>query len=255
MEYFVLMIDLKNSRELSEKLRIESQKKLLYSIEKCNKFFKEIKLKLVFSSGDSIQGLFVNFESALLSFDLIKSYMYPFEIRSCIAQGSIHEKLLNGLNDSNYVDGEVYHKAIAGLELTKAKEFELYIDVKNKLYNSIANQLLRNNDYLYSRMKPKQKEVYNIFTLVYPLNNKIFNGDINDIIKNNVKEYKKINKIKPMNFEIESKFDTKVNSYVAEILNVQTENIRQIVKAGNFNLIRQNMCMILDLHIEISNEE
>lgn len=82
-KYVALIADLKDSRELTEKARIECQEKLYTIINKLNLILNNsLFKKLVFSAGDSIQGLFYNLKDAIYCYYLIKNFLYPYEIRS-----------------------------------------------------------------------------------------------------------------------------------------------------------------------------
>ena len=170
-KYVALIADLKDSRELTEKARIECQEKLYTIINKLNLILNNsLFKKLVFSAGDSIQGLFYNLKDAIYCYYLIKNFLYPYEIRSGIGLGSIYNLTPNfeNENDSNYMDGDAYHQADFALEISKAEDLSLIIKSDNLKNDVLLNQLFHSIAVLEKKQTKNQREINIMINILAP---------------------------------------------------------------------------------------
>lgn len=270
-KYVALIADLKDSRELTEKARIECQEKLYTIINKLNLILNNsLFKKLVFSAGDSIQGLFYNLKDAIYCYYLIKNFLYPYEIRSGIGLGSIYNLTpnLENENDSNYIDGDAYHQADFALEISKAEDLSLIIKSDNLKNDVLLNQLFHSIAVLEKKQTKKQREINIMINILAPALFESFlqedkYNEYRDLIKlllqKNISSYKitsesidNINFLDLTNkgFGLDNVFNEKriflkepinpsVHLQISEILGITRESVRQTVKSGLMNEIRR----------------
>ncbi|MCL2522763.1 MAG: SatD family protein [Erysipelotrichales bacterium] len=263
--FAALLIDIKNSRELSESERMQCQDQISLAIEIVNSLLTlKLEKKLVFSSGDSIQGLFLDTSEALKCFFILKNLLYPFEIRGSVGYGKINDVNPNNkeyIDNVNFLDGEAFHRAAEGLDIGKKSNYNIIISSEDQSNNLIVNQMLQTIYILENMQTKKQKEIQFFFRSIFPYldsscNIESYLQKITPLISKytTIKDYEKnmdifINLIK----NILPYFDTiackktfskdpflkSMNEYVAALLEVSRENIRQIVAKGKFNEIRK----------------
>ena len=270
-KYVALIADLKDSRELTEKARIECQEKLYTIINKLNLILNNsLFKKLVFSAGDSIQGLFYNLKDAIYCYYLIKNFLYPYEIRSGIGLGSIYNLTpnLENENDSNYMDGDAYHQADFALEISKAEDLSLIIKSDNLKNDVLLNQLFHSIAVLEKKQTKKQREINIMINILAPALFESFlqedkYNEYRDLIKlllqKNISSYKitsesidNINFLDLTNkgFGLDNVFNEKriflkepinpsVHLQISEILGITRESVRQTVESGLMNEIRR----------------
>ncbi len=270
-KYVALIADLKDSRELTEKARIECQEKLYTIINKLNLILNNsLFKKLVFSAGDSIQGLFYNLKDAIYCYYLIKNFLYPYEIRSGIGLGSIYNLTpnLENENDSNYMDGDAYHQADFALEISKAEDLSLIIKSDNLKNDVLLNQVFHSIAVLEKKQTKKQREINIMINILAPALFESFlqedkYNEYRDLIKlllqKNISSYKitsesidNINFLDLTNkgFGLDNVFNEKriflkepinpsVHLQISEILGITRESVRQTVESGLMNEIRR----------------
>jgi hypothetical protein len=275
-KYAAFILDIKNSKSMDEEVRGNCQKKLLKIVEFINNiFFIGLEEKIVFAAGDSVQGLFNNANNAVLSYHLVKHLFYPYEIRCGIGFGTINEiiktikeedKHLN----SNFVDGNSYHLAINAINTAKEKNYNILIFSDNYKNDIVINQILHTCMTLELLQTPYQKDVFNMFNLLFPISygNKQINSFYYDFVikflKSNLQRYKIIkdkfyyddlylrisqylskNQIDDektfikQGIFIDTLIPPSLNEYSAQLLGVTRQNIEQKVEKGNFNEIRK----------------
>ena len=275
-KYAAIILDIKNSKNMSEDVRAECQKKLLKITEFINNiFFSSLEEKVVFTGGDSVQGLFDNVKNAVGCYYLAKFLLYPFELRCGIGFGTINEFIRNiketdkHLN-SNFVDGNSYHLATNAINTAKEKNYNILIFTNNPQNDIIINQVLHTSMTLELLQTPYQKDIFCMFNLLFPITygdkqiNSFYYDFIIKILKSNLKKYKiikekfyyddlylRISQYLAKNQTDEEKvlnnqrifYDTLIpaalNEYVAQMLGVTRQNIEQKVEKGNFNEVRK----------------
>ena len=275
-KYAAIILDIKNSKNMSEDVRAECQKKLLKITEFINNiFFSSLEEKVVFTGGDSVQGLFDNVKNAVGCYYLAKFLLYPFELRCGIGFGTINEFIRNiketdkHLN-SNFVDGNSYHLATNAINTAKEKNYNILIFTNNPQNDIIINQVLHTSMTLELLQTPYQKDIFCMFNLLFPITygdkqiNSFYYDFIIKILKSNLKKYKiikekfyyddlylRISQYLAKNQTSDEKvlinqrvfYDTLIpaslNEYVAQMLGVTRQNIEQKVEKGNFNEVRK----------------
>ena len=275
-KYAAIILDIKNSKNMSEDVRAECQKKLLKITEFINNiFFSSLEEKVVFTGGDSVQGLFDNVKNAVGCYYLAKFLLYPFELRCGIGFGTINEFIRNIKEtdkylNSNFVDGNSYHLATNAINTAKEKNYNILIFTNNPQNDIIINQVLHTSMTLELLQTPYQKDIFCMFNLLFPITygdkqiNSFYYDFIIKILKSNLKKYKiikekfyyddlylRISQYLAKNQTDDEKvlinqrifYDTLIpaalNEYVAQMLGVTRQNIEQKVEKGNFNEVRK----------------
>jgi hypothetical protein len=261
--YAALIIDIKNSRELKETLRVDCQEKLIKIIEDWNYLNKKMMMqKLVFSAGDSVQGLFNNLSEALECYFFVKNLLYPYQIRCGIGYGTIYNMFSNleEINNSNYIDGESYHRAAESLELCRKNDYEIIINSSIIEADLIVNQILHTVGMLEINQSSKQKDIFNIINIldpivsVLPLFKEEGKLDLNKYLNKNIKHYNIVNLSLVDNIDssrfilrdfnqkpifIKDPIDPSIHHYVSKLLAISRESVRQTVERGQMNEIRR----------------
>lgn len=275
-KYAAIILDIKNSKNMSEDVRAECQKKLLKITEFINNiFFSSLEEKVVFTGGDSVQGLFNNAKNAVGCYYLAKFLLYPFKLRCGIGFGTINEFIKNlkekdkHLN-SNFVDGDSYHLATNAINIAKEKNYNILIFSGNPQNDIVINQVLHTSMTLELMQTPYQKDIFCMFSLLFPITygdkqiNSFYYDFIIKTLKSNLQKYKIIkekfyyddlylrisqylakNQIDDEKVLINHRvfYDTLIpaalNEYVAQMLGVTRQNIEQKVEKGNFNEVRK----------------
>lgn len=113
-KYIVLTGDLKSSRKIKERAKIQENFKNVLKI--VNKKFKEIIVaKFLIIGGDSFQGMLSSpYPIFDMYYELFENIGYPFYLG--IGIGSISTKLSKNVGE---MDGEAFHRAIEALEKAK----------------------------------------------------------------------------------------------------------------------------------------
>jgi hypothetical protein len=258
MLYSALIVDIKNSRKLAKDDRHDYQIKMHGALDFLNKLFdKEIKYKVVFSLGDSVQGMFYTASAAYLYFLYLETLVYPLSIRGGIGIGDISIDIKEF--DSNMQDGPAYYHAREALEICHERRLDLIVfGTKNDLY---INEMLKVISLLRNGSK-KRKDIANLVNLIYPygierINRNEYSLLISNYILSNIKNYDRINS-RNIDFKIEYDFKddheiilptvsipTSLSQTISEILGTSRENIRQMIESGEMNQIR-NLIIIID---------
>ncbi|HHU55956.1 MAG TPA: hypothetical protein GXZ48_04625 [Acholeplasmataceae bacterium] len=258
--YCAMMVDIKDSQKLKQDKRIKIQKKLIDVIALLNKtFVNQLKYKLVFNSGDSVQGLFYKPFDALKYYFSLKDLLYPYEVRLGLGVGSIVIDFEN--YDSNMQDGPAYHNALSALKLAKKENVDAIIETKTKL-DYYVNELLYILFILENSQSNNQKDVNNLINLLLPVGYKIPFTDLQKYLLTNISQYDKIEISNLDEYDlIDKKSKFSKNIYmpslalkISKLLGTSRENIRQIIKNGKINEIRKLRELILKFLEEKENE-
>jgi hypothetical protein len=170
-KYCVLMIDIVNSRGLIEERRFEVQRKLDKIAEIVNFLYKKNIVKpLHFSGGDSMQGVFTKISTAYEAYLLIKSGIFPYQIRAGIGEGKINQFMFNFErfedSDSNVFDGSAYHLSKEAVETSRVKKNNITIKTNHK-YDCIINTFIE--DGALTRMTEARMTIYSLINLIEPI--------------------------------------------------------------------------------------
>lgn len=287
-KYAAIILDVKDSRNMSEDVRAECQKKLLKINEFINNIFSSsLEEKVVFTGGDSVQGLFDNVKNAVGCYYLVKFLLYPYELRCGIGYGTINEYIKNIKEtdkhlDSNFVDGNSYHLATQAINTAKEKDYNILIFTDAQKNDIITNQVLHTSRTLEMMQTPYQKDIFCIFNLLFPVTygdkqiNSFYYDFIFKSLKNNLKKYKIIqekfyyddlylrisqhlaknrtddeNDLSEQRVFSDTLLPAALNEYVAQMLGVTRQNIEQKVEKGNFNEIRKLDILAMMLSLKL----
>lgn len=292
VSYATLICDIKRSQEMNDKKRAECQDKLYLIVDMMNKIYDDsLEQKLVFSAGDSIQGLFKECSSAFGCYLFIKYLFYPYEIRCGIGYGSINQFISqNKVNDfgSNFIDGESYHFARNAIDNAKKLDCDILIKTNKMFLDISVNQLMKNANLMERDLTEKQLDIFDAYNLISPINiyYNLYSDNYFDkvfkFLNNNIRTYKTPNDNYIINYlDLKTKmekylhkklyindiidenglilkdaiFDKDLSLFVGNLFNVSRENIRQISKSGKFDEIRKNHLAVYILFEKYFNHE
>jgi hypothetical protein len=242
MKCVAIIIDIKDSRNKSDFARLEIQNRLEKSRIFINKYYPQNKIisGLVFSSGDSIQGLVSDLQTAIEIFNWISSIMSEAELWCGIAMGDVNDILLDiWRGDSNYLDGTVYHKAIDAINYSKKKRQKITIitDEENQINDFLISLLLNNIFNIEKNKKNNILNLINILTPIPPYSLECFNDYVELVgicIQEKISIYHN-NKYKNLPINIDSKETPSINQistilfkYKYDIFNEQLINEKNI---------------------------
>jgi len=247
-----MMVDIKNSHQLSIEDRKNYQLKINDAITILNnKFASNLKYKMVFSSGDSIQGLFYNLLDAVIYYYLLIDLCYPIEVRCGIGGGELSLDLSNF--DSNMQDGPAYHNALKAITKCKDEDVKMIIWLDKK-EDYFLNEMFYLS-YLYEiRLSDKQADLNNLINLLIPINTKLEEDYFQKYILTNIKHYDKIkvDELDLTNIHMKDELafqknilPTNVSKIASDILGTSRENIRQMIINGDLNQIRKLRLLII----------
>ena len=175
---FALLADIKASRNTSDDVRFDMQRKLRLIIDSLNSLFRHEMLSTIeFSSGDSIQGLFKNPSSSLRYYLLLNTLFYPYELRAGIGVGEINSMIYEDSKqsdndiDSNYLDGTAYHRAKHALDTAKIYDTRVIIASNDIDYDNVINNMLIEATNYRERMSPSQKRLLVLCEFLNPILN------------------------------------------------------------------------------------
>jgi SatD family (SatD) len=243
MRYAAMIIDMINSRKLEHNRRIQAQKNLKKYSEFLNKIFSEsMKYKVVFSSGDSVQGLFYHPIHALHYFQFLKHLMEPIKLRSGIGIGELTVDL-EGM-DSNMQDGPAYYYAQEVIE--ELKENGGYVKINsNSSHDQYINAYLQILELLENDLTEKRKAVGILMDLLFPVkeirdDEGIYQELLEDVF-NHHELIKDLVVIDTQTFlrEIGVHHTTKsLPTYLSLLTNTTRQNNEQLIKKGKLNEIK-----------------
>jgi hypothetical protein len=254
VQYAAMIIDIKNSRQLDRKNRIQAQKDLKFYIDNLNEVYSStLKYSVVFSSGDSVQGLFFHPKDALSYYHILKVLMNPILIRCGIGIGELTIDL-EGM-DSNSQDGPAYYRAQEAVEILKANQGNVLIH-SNTSHDLFINGYLHTIEIIEQDLTSKRKLIAQFIHLFYPIqDSKILHPNYqqlchayiqHDSLENHfaLTSVDEIIKLRP-NLE-ESDLQLKQNHYLlkpvptflSSLLGTTRQNNEQMIKKGKLNEIR-----------------
>ena len=175
---FAFLADIRASRNASDDIRFDMQRKLRSIIDVLNYVFRfEMLSTIEFSSGDSIQGLFNNESAPLRCSLLLNTLFYPYEVRVGIGIGEINSMIYEDGKqykddiDSNYLDGTVYHRARRALDTAKIYNTRVVVASDNLEWDSVINNMLIEATNYRERMSPSQKRLMVLCEFLNPILN------------------------------------------------------------------------------------
>ena len=272
-KYSTLIVDITDSKSLSEEKRYTVQDKLSKITNLINNVYKEnIIISLSFTGGDSVQGTFKTIKTAYKVYSLIKDLIFPYEIKAGIGYGKLNEKILKDFSkdDSNKHDGVSYHLAKEAIDFAKKTNKQLIIKTKSET-DKILNILINDQD-LYSLTKQRQA-IYALINIFSPFDKEVYEytktniesivpiiKEISNYYRNNSKDinilltFQETLQITFKFFSLNNNFnlynkdfdllnDTTIYKQTREILqeltNTSKQNINKIINNANMDLLRK----------------
>jgi len=166
MANVALIADIKESRNMRVPERIDVQQKLSEIVGFANDVYgKGMRYKLDFSSGDSVQGLFMHPSSAFYCCEIIRSAIFPYDIRCGIGAGDLIDM---PYESSNMMDGSSYHNARSMLTYSKDNGFEMLFK-SDSAGDGLVNQYLAAAQAFMSKQSRKQRMIGHLVSLLNPL--------------------------------------------------------------------------------------
>lgn len=160
MKYSVLMIDIVNSKKLSNVDREDIQIFIKKSLNVLNEIFKpSLVFDVVFSAGDEVQGLFKNPVAPFLYFRLLRMIIDPVKIRCGIGIGDWEVKIKDGMSTEQ--DGSAYHLAREAIEVAHKKS-EINIIFKSNTKNDYYINSLISATYEFAQKQTNQQRLVSL---------------------------------------------------------------------------------------------
>ena len=267
MKYSVLMIDIVNSKKLSNVDREDIQIFIKKSLSVLNEIFKpSLVFDVVFSAGDEVQGLFKNPVAPFLYFRLLRMIIDPVKIRCGIGVGDWEVKIKDGMSTEQ--DGSAYHLAREAIEAAHKKS-EINILYKTNTKNDYYINSIISTTYEFAQRQTNQQRLVSLLIELFsPLylerdmslddfSKYIFllkNRDSIDYFKLNSftldsskfenisEEYNPIDILEKLN-NSESIYDKPtmikgISFKVSDILETSRQNIEKSIKSSNVEILR-----------------
>ena len=160
MKYSVLMIDIVNSKKLSNVDREDIQIFIKKSLSVLNEIFKpSLVFDVVFSAGDEVQGLFKNPVAPFLYFRLLRMIIDPVKIRCGIGVGDWEVKIKDGMSTEQ--DGSAYHLAREAIEAAHKKS-EINILYKTNTKNDYYINSIISTTYEFAQRQTNQQRLVSL---------------------------------------------------------------------------------------------
>lgn len=253
--YTSLIMDMVQSRKLSPEQRMTFQKNLKQYLDRLNAIYEPyLKYPVVFSAGDSMQGLFYHAQDAYLYFLLLEAIIYPLEIRCGIGMGELTVDLAGF--DSNMQDGPVYYRSREAIDFAKEKGLTLVIQTlqSDDLY---LNELIYTMKRLEKDLTKKRRQIALLIDMLFPIDERLqehplYRLLLNDLLTNHpfitpiikqMPDLKKpliIDRSEPKSFP--RFFDRQelkgVPTLIGTITDTSRQNIQQMIKQGKLTEIR-----------------
>lgn len=158
--YFLLLVDIKNSSELPNRKMDKKFQELEKTLTELNDRYKnDLELPLSVSYGDEIAGLFKHPENIYPTVATIRSVLYPLTgIRFVVAEG----KISRVSEDIRKIGGKIFKVANKTMEELKDKNLFCSWKLNNDLNNKILNSLCELTNVLIENMSDYQRNVYEL---------------------------------------------------------------------------------------------
>jgi len=140
--YYVLMCDIKDSTLMSADARNICQIRLKEAKNLINSLLFDDDLKLVFNSGDSVQGFSRDAQVVFKAGVLLQHLMHPNKMHIGIGSGDLH--VIDQTEGSNACDGPAYHEALKSIETSKYQSLDFVVrfpDDADGLINSLLHAI------------------------------------------------------------------------------------------------------------------
>lgn len=167
MKYSAMIIDIVNSKKLSDYDRQDIQNYIVNCLDKLNEVFKpSLEFDVVFSAGDEVQGLFKNAISSFLYFRLLKSLLEPIQIKCGIGIGEWSVRIQNSRTTEQ--DGPAYHNARFALNEVKKMKNSNILFKSESSYDRYINSIVSASFTLTLNQTIKQRELSTLLEIINP---------------------------------------------------------------------------------------
>jgi len=182
--YCVLVADIKDSRT-GDEARWSDLTNLMENIRVAlNKTFEgTMEKEVVFTGGDSIQGVFYHIQEAYLYGRLLQKLFFPEAIRIGYGIGKVFSALEN--KNSNYSTGSAFVEANEALWWAKYLDFDIYVSPQNQKVMDI-NLIIELVSSVKSLQTDYQKELDLMVECIYPfwaISFDLPNSEIQNVLK------------------------------------------------------------------------
>lgn len=264
--YTALNIDIKSSRKLTIEQRLNYQRALKSYLDRLNELFRDdLKYPVVFSAGDSVQGLFYTTSSAYAYFLFVQALLFPIEIRGGLGVGGLTVDMNDF--DSNMQDGPAYYRSREAIDYAKKKDYTIVLH-STKVEDLYINELLYTIERLEEDLTAKRKQVALFIDFISPLISNILDSKVFLDLVTHFFEQQEIQKtmlplIRETMIERESALDKEVLStdrfprfydrslvmslapLLGEMTLTSRQNIAQMIKQGKIIEIRHLKQLVL----------
>lgn len=167
MSYTAMMVDITNSKKLSEQNREAIQLYIKQSLNVLNNVFSpSLVFDVIFSAGDEVQGLFKTPSSAFMYYRLLKMILAPLQMRCGFGVGEWNVKIIDGTSAEQ--DGSAYHNAREAItHAHNATEWSILFN-SNSDNDFYINTLLNSSSLLSRKQSIYQNTVSLLIELVAP---------------------------------------------------------------------------------------
>jgi hypothetical protein len=167
MSYTAMMVDITNSKKLSEQNREAIQLYIKQSLNVLNNVFSpSLVFDVIFSAGDEVQGLFKTPCSAFMYYRLFKLILAPLQMRCGFGVGEWNVKIIDGTSAEQ--DGSAYHNAREAItHAHNAAEWSILFN-SNSDNDFYINTLLNSSSLLSRKQSIYQNAVSLLIELVAP---------------------------------------------------------------------------------------
>lgn len=166
MKYVAVMFDVIESRKYYDRYKVQNI--LMKSVDYLNEIFgSTIKKKVVSSSGDEFQGLFLDLQSAFLYIRKLQMLIYPIKIRCGIGYGEIKYEVEEWTSSS--LDGEAYYLSREAIVLNEGKRRNTICFNTKSQYDKYLNVLCASNMQIKSRQSQVAHLIELIADIMFPI--------------------------------------------------------------------------------------
>ncbi|HWR22875.1 MAG TPA: SatD family protein [Feifaniaceae bacterium] len=263
--YVAVIMDLRASKKMKPEERQRCQEKLGRVLALVNDIYGSYMVsKAEFSAGDSIQTLFTELDEALNFMFCVQKFMYPFQLDAGLGIGDLYVHVEN--EGSNAQDGPCYHYARKALESCGSVARAACLSEDETSMKFLNNLLFVLYALQYDQTK-KQRDLNNLLDITYPIadieyEHAAYADNIHLYIKENITTYniQGISDLTDKSVLLEwgqngQKIGTNWASLASKLLGTTYENIRQMIAAGNLQLIRLQKLMCLTFVLQYLPKE
>lgn len=166
--YYVLIVDIKKSRDYDYKERESLQNLISGSLKHLNRLFDAgIEKPVMFSAGDEVQGLFRDPTTAYLYYRMLSLLLRPDAIRGGIGAGNWQVRMDD--TDSTVQDGTAYYHARDAIVEAKANRYYDIVFRSGSLQDDVGTVLMDHSMGICKMRTTMQNDMALVIELLFPL--------------------------------------------------------------------------------------